>query len=244
MPNNTIATNLQRLVTAKSDIADAITVKGGTVNQGDGFEEFPADIASIPSGGGGAVNTVYVGTTQYPPDSNGKVSLPAYPTSLPANGGTASNVSGTVKVAHGGTGSTTASGARSNLGLGSAATKSSTSSVTSGSSSLVTSGAVYTELSNLPLQKVSDNNSSSSKTYSYTMKDSDFVADKGAGTYLIFIITWSTTPAFSLYAASFGGGYTGHNVVTKIAGSDATVSASSGTISVTASGRVVIYAIK
>lgn len=51
MPNNTIATNLQRLVDAKSDIADAITAKGGTVNQGDGFEEFPADIASIPSGG-------------------------------------------------------------------------------------------------------------------------------------------------------------------------------------------------
>lgn len=45
-----IATNLQRLVDAKSDIADAITAKGGTVNQGDGFEEFPADIASIPSG--------------------------------------------------------------------------------------------------------------------------------------------------------------------------------------------------
>lgn len=47
-----IATNLQRLVTAKSDIADAITAKGGTVNQGDGLEEFSADIATIPSGGG------------------------------------------------------------------------------------------------------------------------------------------------------------------------------------------------
>lgn len=47
----TIAENLQRLVDAKSDIADAITAKGGTVNHGDGFEEFPADIATIPSGG-------------------------------------------------------------------------------------------------------------------------------------------------------------------------------------------------
>lgn len=47
-----ITTNLQRLVDAKSDIADAITAKGGTVNSGDGFEEFPADIATIPSGGG------------------------------------------------------------------------------------------------------------------------------------------------------------------------------------------------
>lgn len=50
MPN-TIAENLQRLVDAKNDIADAITTMGGTVNEGDGFEEFPADIATIPVGG-------------------------------------------------------------------------------------------------------------------------------------------------------------------------------------------------
>ena len=52
MPNNTIADNLQRLVDAKNDIADAIVAKGGTVNEGDGLEEFSADIATIPSGGG------------------------------------------------------------------------------------------------------------------------------------------------------------------------------------------------
>ena len=51
MPN-TIADNLQRLVTAKTNIANAITEMGGTVNTGDGFEAFPADIATIPSGGG------------------------------------------------------------------------------------------------------------------------------------------------------------------------------------------------
>ena len=44
-----IATNLQRLVTAKSDIAEAIIEMGGTVNSGDGFEEFPADILTIPT---------------------------------------------------------------------------------------------------------------------------------------------------------------------------------------------------
>jgi hypothetical protein len=51
MPN-TIAQNLARLIEAKTDIADAITAKGGTVGANDGFEEFPADIATIPSGGG------------------------------------------------------------------------------------------------------------------------------------------------------------------------------------------------
>lgn len=39
------------------------------------------------------------------------------PSSLPANGGTASNVSGVVAVAHGGTGATTSSGARKNLSI-------------------------------------------------------------------------------------------------------------------------------
>lgn len=52
MPN-TIAENLQRLVGAKDDIAEAITAKGGTVASSDGLEEFAADIATIPSGGGG-----------------------------------------------------------------------------------------------------------------------------------------------------------------------------------------------
>ena len=51
MPN-TIAQNLQRLVNAKSAISEAITAKGGTVSSGDGFEDFPTDIATIPSGGG------------------------------------------------------------------------------------------------------------------------------------------------------------------------------------------------
>ena len=57
-----------------------------------------------------------------------------------------SNLSSAVPVAKGGTGATSASSARSNLGLGDAATYSATSSVTSGSSSLVTSGAVYSTL--------------------------------------------------------------------------------------------------
>lgn len=51
----TTAEYLQRLVQAKTDIATAITNKGGTVNSGDGLEEFPADIATIPTGGGGSV---------------------------------------------------------------------------------------------------------------------------------------------------------------------------------------------
>ena len=50
MPN-TIADNLQRLTAARTAIGNAIVTKGGTVSSGDGFEDFPNDINTIPSGG-------------------------------------------------------------------------------------------------------------------------------------------------------------------------------------------------
>lgn len=50
MPEHTIAENLQRLVDARTDIANAITAKGGTVAQGDGLEDFASAIAGIPVG--------------------------------------------------------------------------------------------------------------------------------------------------------------------------------------------------
>ena len=64
MPH-TIAENLTRLTAARTDIANAIIAKGGTVTAGDGFEEFPADIATIPSGGGGSVGTKDVNFYDY-----------------------------------------------------------------------------------------------------------------------------------------------------------------------------------
>lgn len=62
MPN-TIAQNLQRLIDAKTAIANAITAKGGTVGASDGLEDFATDIASIPSGGGSG-STILHGSTQ------------------------------------------------------------------------------------------------------------------------------------------------------------------------------------
>lgn len=51
MPTHTIAENLQRLVSAKSAIADAIVSKGGNVSAGDGFEAFPSAINALEVGG-------------------------------------------------------------------------------------------------------------------------------------------------------------------------------------------------
>ena len=51
MPTHTIAENLTRLQTARTNIATAITTKGGTVAEGAGFEDFPTAIGTIPAGG-------------------------------------------------------------------------------------------------------------------------------------------------------------------------------------------------
>ena len=56
------------------------------------------------------------------------------------------NTSDTIAINHGGTGATTAAGARTNLGLGTAAQKDATSSVASDNDDLVTSGAVFSKL--------------------------------------------------------------------------------------------------
>ena len=50
MPN-TIADNLSRLISARSNIASAIISMGGSVGANDGFEAFPAAISAIPAGG-------------------------------------------------------------------------------------------------------------------------------------------------------------------------------------------------
>ena len=61
MPN-TIAENLQRLVAARTAISNAIITKGGTVNAGDGLEEFPNDINTIPTTNLTALNVTENGT--------------------------------------------------------------------------------------------------------------------------------------------------------------------------------------
>ena len=52
-----ISDKLTRLSTAHDNIAAAIATKGGTVNTGDGFEDFAADIATIPQSSGEDITT-------------------------------------------------------------------------------------------------------------------------------------------------------------------------------------------
>jgi len=71
MPD-TLADNLQRLTASRTAIGNAIIAKGGTVNAGDGFEDFPADISTIPSGGSSTLipKTITTNGTYDPSDDN------------------------------------------------------------------------------------------------------------------------------------------------------------------------------
>lgn len=92
-----------RTDTQYSGDGGAISISGTTINHatGTGYRHIPSGGSSgqllgwlsngsaqwvdAPSGGGGDVSSVKVGSTSYNPDSEGVVSLPAYPTSLPAS---------------------------------------------------------------------------------------------------------------------------------------------------------------
>jgi hypothetical protein len=82
-----ISDSLTALQTAKSDIATAITAKGGTVNAGDGFSDFATDIGTI-TGGGGNLGLYPINSECRP---TGDVVLPSIVTSIPmgySSGGT------------------------------------------------------------------------------------------------------------------------------------------------------------
>jgi hypothetical protein len=93
MPN-TIAENLQRLVDAKEDIADAIITNGGTVTSGDGFEDFPADINTITANIDTIVSAVNTGLKA---SLGGKADLPTITVSAWANGTITLTSGGTTK---------------------------------------------------------------------------------------------------------------------------------------------------
>lgn len=71
MPD-TLADNLQRLKSSRTAIGNAIVAKGGTVNAGDGFEDFPNDINTIPTGSSSTLipKTITANGTYNPSDDN------------------------------------------------------------------------------------------------------------------------------------------------------------------------------
>lgn len=103
------------------------------------------------------------------------------------------------------------------------------------------------------LKLVASNTMASSSTYTYAMNKNDFIDSspdlgRSIGTYIISIMPWSTNPTYSLYAVSYTGGSFGYTAITKIAGTDMSITVANGVISVSglpnAGGKISIHALQ
>ena len=103
------------------------------------------------------------------------------------------------------------------------------------------------------LKLVAYNTMASSSTYTYAMNKNDFIDSspdlgRSIGTYIISIMPWSTNPTYSLYAVSYTGGSFGYTTITKIAGTDMSITVANGVISVSglpsAGGKISIHALQ
>ena len=87
----------------------------------------------------------------------------------------------------------------------------------------------------------------SDTSYTYQINKDDFDKNE-VGTYIISIMTWSTTPKYSLYAVSYTGNTWSYTTVVKIAGDDMTVTFENGVISVSglpySGGKISIHALQ
>lgn len=82
----------------------------------------------------------------------------------------------------------------------------------------------------------------SSYTSTYTMNTNDFSGSQ-VGLYLIYIVNWSTTPSISIYAMAYSGNQTSQSTLSKIFGSDASISLSGATVTYTGAGKIQIIAV-
>lgn len=166
------------VITAEGDSFSAATMNDLEDRIANAFQDNTYSSKAAASGGT-ALSLVttgekYTWNNKYSKPSGGipatDIASGVIPTSLPANGGTASNVSGTVAIANGGTGATTASDARTNLGLGGAAVKAVDTSISTASTSanLPTSAAVASFVEGKGY-KTTDNNT----TYTLTQDATD-----------------------------------------------------------------------
>lgn len=88
-----------------------------------------------------------------------------------------------------------------------------------------------------------------SGTVQYQMKTNDFQTDtpdtQQCGIYIVYVISWSTTPVVSIYTVGYSGGTTGYNAATKIVGTDSLISVDENRkITYTGNGKISIYAMR
>lgn len=151
------------------------------------------------------------------------------------------------------------SGKANTSDLGAAAAKGFDAEPTAGNTNnAVSSDGVYQALeakadkSIVGLKLVASNTMASSSTYTYAMNKNDFIESspdlaRSVGTYIISVMTWSTSPTYSLYAVSYTGGLFSYTTITKMAGADMSITVENGVISVnglpSAGGKISIHAL-
>lgn len=83
LTNNTdkpnVKINAAHIPVASASAIGGVKVDGTTITIQNGV------ISAVAQGGGGSVNSLTVGSTNYTPDSSGVITIPAYPTTLPAS---------------------------------------------------------------------------------------------------------------------------------------------------------------
>ena len=95
------------------------------------------------------------------------------------------------------------------------------------------------------IRKVYVSQNTSSTAHTYKMTFDDFQSPNATvGTYLITIVTWSVTPSFKLYAVSFSGANLDYTTISQIYGEHTITVDSEHNITLTASGKVTIYALR
>lgn len=86
---------------------------------------------------------------------------------------------------------------------------------------------------------------STSGSDTFTINKSDFGSGSltNCGVYLIYRVSWSYTPAISIYALAYTGNRTEYTSLQKIAGDDFDISVAQDVLSFTTAGKIQIIAI-
>lgn len=86
---------------------------------------------------------------------------------------------------------------------------------------------------------------STSGSDTFTISKSDFGSGNisNCGVYLIYRISWATTPSISIYALAYSGNHEDYTALQKIAGDDFDISVTQDVLSFTTAGKIQIIAV-
>ena len=99
------------------------------------------------------------------------------------------------------------------------------------------------EIFGVTIKEVNNKTQASNSTLTYKMSVEDFKKYTGVNSYLVIATTWSTTPTQTIAIVTISGGNVSNVVVSKLAGSDQTITANDGIISATNCSKLSVFAL-